>query len=454
MVAGSPRILVVEDEQNEREALARVLKLEGFDVVTAENAEQALSYLDEHLDMVLSDLRMEHTSGIDLLKYWKDKKPEVPFVLLTAYGAVDSAVEAMKAGAQDYLTKPVAPDELLSTIRRSMKTRHADSIIEHLVAGQKRETGFEEIVGESPPMQDVFDRVSKAAQATSTILISGESGTGKELIAEAIHRTSPRKDGPFIAVNMAAVPENLVESELFGHVEGAFTGATNTRIGKFEAANGGTIFIDEIGDFALESQAKLLRVLETLKVTPVGGNEEKEIDVRVVTATSRDLDEMVADETFREDLYYRIRVVTISLPPLRERGGDIPLLVRHFLDELANANGRPHMQVEDDLMHFLETYSWPGNVRQLRNCLESMVVMASRTTLTRKDLPVDFVQAWEEGEANLQIPLGTTIQELERQAIEQAIEECDGNRTAAAQSLGISVRTLQRKLKAWQDEDS
>jgi DNA-binding NtrC family response regulator len=297
-------------------------------------------------------------------------------------------------------------------------------------------------------MIEVFSRVRRAAKAESTILILGESGTGKELIAEAIHENSRRKGGPFVAVNMAAVPPGLVESELFGHVKGAFTGATVARIGRFEAANGGTIFIDEIGDFALESQAKLLRVLETRTLSPVGGNDQVDVDVRVVAATSRDLEERVAEGAFREDLYYRLTVVTIPLPPLRERRDDIPLLVRHFLPQLCQENSRPTLVPDPELMRFLQTFDWPGNVRQLRNCLESMVVMARGTELTLSDLPVSLARVDQRAGIEVQIPADMTLDDLEMKAIEEALGRCDGNRTHAARSLGISVRTLQRKLKA------
>jgi transcriptional regulator with PAS, ATPase and Fis domain len=284
--------------------------------------------------------------------------------------------------------------------------------------------------------------------ADSTVLITGESGTGKELIAQAIHQNSPRKDGPFVTVNMAAVPEHLVESELFGHVKGSFTGATESRVGRFEAAERGTIFIDEIGDFKLASQAKLLRVLENRTVTPIGSNDDRAINVRVVAATSRNLEEMVKDEDFREDLYYRLNVINLSLPPLRERREDIPLLVAYFLERLCKDSGKPMLQVAPELKEYLETYEWPGNVRQLRNCLESMVVLARDNCLTVDDLPATLDRVPSSAN-HVSIPPGTRLEDLEREAVEQALHRHNGNRTHAAEALGISVRTLQRKLKAW-----
>jgi DNA-binding NtrC family response regulator len=298
-------------------------------------------------------------------------------------------------------------------------------------------------------MQAVFDQIERVAETDATVLITGESGTGKELAAEAIHHRSPRRRGPFSAVNMAAVPETLVESELFGHMQGAFTGAATNRTGRFESADGGTLFIDEIGDLRLTSQAKLLRVLESRRITPVGGDASKEVDVRVIAATNKRLEAMVADDGFREDLYYRLNVVMIALPPLRERREDIPLLVRHFLGELCETYGRPMPEMDDRLEEFLLTYDWPGNVRQLRNCIESMLVLGDSRPLTRDDLPAMVEENPSRLEASLDIPSDVTLEELEKAAIRQALRRFDDNRTRAARSLGISVRTLQRKLKKW-----
>jgi DNA-binding NtrC family response regulator len=445
-------ILVVEHERGEREALQRVLRHENYHVLTAENAEQATDFFEERVDLVLSDVRMDAQGGIDLLRTWRRTRPETPVILLTADGDLQSAAEAVKLGARDCLTKPINSSELLMLIERSLETRKKEKTIQYLSEHVEDRLGAERIIGRSKPMLDVFTRVRRAARAESNVLVCGESGTGKELIAEAIHQNSPRRHGPFVAVNMAAVPASLAESELFGHIQGAFTGATATRVGRFEAADGGTIFIDEIGDFALESQAKLLRVLETRTITPVGSNEEKEVDVRVVAATARDLEQLVAEGTFREDLYYRLSVVTIALPALRDRRADIPLLVRHFLDELCRANNRPALVPNAELMRFLKSFHWPGNVRQLANCLESMVVMATNTILTMNDLPANIAGQEEHGET-IQIPPYMTIQDLEWHAVKQALQRHEGNRTRAAHSLGISVRTLQRKLKAWKQTE-
>ncbi len=445
---GTPRILVVEDKTSEREALARLLKMEHYEVDTADSARKALSFLREPIDLVLSDLKMSKSTGLDLLRYWKERRRETPFIMVTAYGEVDSAVEAMKLGAEDYLNKPVNPEELLLLVARCLETRRKDETIAELQSRLDERLGFERLIGHSAAMLEVFEHARRAAMTHSTVLITGESGTGKELIAEAIHQNSLRREGPFITVNMAAVPEHLVESELFGHVKGAFTGATDSRIGRFESANGGTIFIDEIGDFAWESQAKLLRVLENRTVTPIGSNNNREVDVRVVAATSRNLEAMVREGDFREDLYYRLNVVNLKLPPLRERRDDIPLLIQHILSELRQDIGKPNLVMDRELRSFLETYVWPGNVRQLRNALESMVVLASENELTMADLPATLHNA-PNATNSLTLPPGMSLEHLEREAIQQALAQHDGNRTHAAADLGISVRTLQRKLKAW-----
>ncbi|MFO7903399.1 MAG: sigma-54 interaction domain-containing protein [Planctomycetota bacterium] len=313
-----------------------------------------------------------------------------------------------------------------------------------------RHPKFEKIVTCSDLMLPVFDQASRAAKVDATVLITGESGVGKELVAEAIHANSPRRNGPFVIVNMAAVPESLIESELFGHVAGAFTGSTGTRVGRFEAAHGGTLFIDEIGDLALECQAKLLRVLENHCVTPVGSNENKSPDVRVIAATNRRLEDMVRQGKFREELYYRLNVVSIALPPLRERPEDVEPLINLFLKELSDAYQRPVPTLDRDLISFLQSYPWPGNIRQLRNCVESMFVLADSPTLTMDDVPE--MMAMEPRETvRIDIPERLTLEEVEKAVVFQTLDRCQGNRTRAARSLGISVRTLQRRLKRWEN---
>lgn len=443
-----PRILIVEDQPGEREALGRLLRQEGYDIELAGDPQQALTFLEEPVDLVVSDLRMGENSGIDLLRHWKARRPKTPFVMVTAHGDIESAVEAMKLGAEDYLTKPVNPDELLILLARCLEFHSKDETIRQLQERLDERLGFERIVGASKEILEIFEQARRAARSECTVLVTGESGTGKELIAEALHQNSLRREGAFVTVNMAAVPEHLVESELFGHVKGAFTSAIAARMGRFEAAHNGTLFIDEIGDFALASQAKLLRVLENHTITPIGSNDDKQVNVRVVAATSRHLEEMVRDREFREDLYYRLNVVTIHLPSLRDRPEDIPLLAAHFLKQMSEAHGKGELEYDSSLMHFLTSYEWPGNVRQLRNCIESMVVLARGSLLTLDDLPatLDSDPLLAGGRLT---PMGKSLRDLQRVAVEQALAEHQGNRTRAAEALGISVRTLQRKLKAW-----
>jgi DNA-binding NtrC family response regulator len=316
-----------------------------------------------------------------------------------------------------------------------------------------KDENFDHIVSCSPSMEGVFRAIEQAAPVESTVLVTGESGTGKELVAEAIHRRSRRSSGPYVTVNMAAVPESLVESELFGHIKGAFTGAGASRVGRFEAANGGTLFIDEIGDLRPASQAKLLRALENRVVTPVGGNEDRDVDVRIVAATNRRLEDMIDEEDFRDDLYYRLNIVRISLPALRERREDIPLLVNHFIDHFSQAYDRPAVTVDTELMDFLRANRWPGNVRELRNCVESMVVLADGKCLTMDDVPEMIRKESGHNNIRLEVPEDITLAEAEEAVIKQVLHRCDGNRTHAAHKLDISVRTLQRKLARWDDAE-
>ena len=445
-------MLVVEDHEGERRAIMQILRSEGFSVFGAEDADKAMGYIDENIDAVLSDLQMGDVSGIDLLNLWKQRKPDVQFILLTGHSSINSAVEAIKAGAYHYLTKPINPDELILLLKRSLESVSKDKEIDNLRRRLDQKFGLDQIVGQSKLMKDVFAKIQKAAPVDSTVLILGESGTGKELVAQALHHNSNRKKGPFVAVNVAAVPSTLVESELFGHVRGAFTGATDRRIGRFEQADGGTLFIDEIGDFELGLQAKLLRVLETFTLTPVGGHEDRKVNVRVVAATSRDLRKMVEEGKFREDLFYRLNVIAINLPPLRARPDDIPILVDHFLREIAaNKHTAPH-RVSPEVMRRFQAYRWPGNVRELRNVLERMMVLAEGEVLTERDLPDEITLGTADTSSRKDVPTGITMEELEKLAITKALDQCAGNRTHAANRLGISVRTLQRKLRQYELE--
>ncbi|MBV8779927.1 MAG: sigma-54-dependent Fis family transcriptional regulator [Phycisphaerae bacterium] len=451
-MANGGRVLVVEDHESERKALAAVLKADGFTVFGAENADKALGYIDENVDVVLTDLHMGDVSGIDLLTLWKKRQPDTQFILATGERNVASVVDAMRAGAYDYITKPINPEELTLLIHRAIEGLQKDKEIDHLRRRLDQRFGLDNIIGSSKLMKDVFARIQRAAPVDSTVLILGESGTGKELVAQALHHNSLRKKNAFVAVNIAAVPPTLVESELFGHVRGAFTGATDRRMGRFEQADGGTLFIDEIGDFELPLQAKLLRVLETFTVTPVGGHEDRKVDVRVVAATSRDINKMVANGTFREDLFYRLNVVSIQLPPIRDRPDDIPILVEHFLKEIAEQKRTAFRRVSPEVMRRFQMYRWPGNVRELRNTLESMMVLADGEMLTERDLPDRLATGSLPAANSRELPTGLTMEELEKLAITKALDQHGGNRTHAANRLGISVRTLQRKLRQYELE--
>jgi DNA-binding NtrC family response regulator len=446
----SGRVLVVEDNEIERRAISQILKSEGLSVFGAENADKAIGYVDENIDIVLSDLNMGDVSGLDLLNLWKKKKPDVAFIVVTGQSSINSAVEAIKSGAYDYVTKPLNHDELILLIRRALDTAQKDRELENLRRRLDQKFGLDQIIGQSKQMKDVYAKIQRAAPVDSTVLILGESGTGKELVAQGLHHNSLRKKGPFVAVNIAAVPPTLVESELFGHVRGAFTGATDRRVGRFEQADGGTLFIDEIGDFELPLQAKLLRVLETFTVTPVGGHEDRKVDVRVIAATSRDIVKMVHEGKFREDLYYRLNVVTIPLPPLRDRTDDIPILVDHFVKEISSHKNTPAKRVSPEVMRRLIQFRWPGNVRELRNTLESMMVLSDGDTMQESDIPERIMQGSADQATAKELPSDLTMEELERLAITKALDQSNGNRTHAAGKLGISVRTLQRKLRQYE----
>lgn len=437
------KVLIVEDRSREREALARLLRIEGYSVATAGGNDQALTKTADDVALVICDVRLGSDDGVELLKQWKAKKPSTPFVMVTAFGEVASAVTAMKHGALEYLLKPVNPEELLMIVRRAVSPARSDpsSLNSH------SDDGWMGMVGSSAAMKAMRASVRRIAHVDSLALILGESGCGKELVARAIHQFGTRCNGPFVTVNVAAVPETLVEAELFGTTKGAFTGADSDRIGKVEASAGGTLFIDEIGDFPLSAQPKLLRVLEDSTVMSVGSNQPKKFDVRFVAATSRNLEAMVAEGKFREDLYYRLNVLTIKLPPLRERGNDIAELVDFFVSEFQQKHNRPEVQLAQALRQFLMGFSWPGNVREMRNAVEHMIVMCDASTITLDHLPeylrrhAPLVQVDEAA--------GNRLDSIERAAVLEAISQHGGNRTHAAAALGISVRTLQRKLKQW-----
>jgi two-component system NtrC family response regulator len=444
-------ILVVDDEPAQRELLGGFLAKRGWSVELAAGGAEALAILRRtSIDLVLADYRMPDLSGIDLLKAIKQLNPEVPFVLITAYGSIGSAVEAMKAGAYDYLTKPIELEELVHLIHRIAERRQLLTEVQELRTQLRERFRVEGIIGDSSQMQEVLSLVARVAPTPSTVLIRGESGTGKELIAKAIHYNSPRHDRAFIKVNVAALPETLLESELFGHEKGAFTGATERRIGRFEAAQGGTLFLDEIGDLPLPLQAKLLRVLQEREIERVGSHQPIPVDIRILAATNQDLERAVGERRFRDDLYYRLNVFPIVLPPLRQRREDLPLLIEFLLQKFATRLGKPIAAVSREVMSVLLKYDYPGNVRELENIIERAIILARHEAIYVEDLPLHLRQAAAEEarETNTQhASLPEVLHAIERQMLLRALERHGGVQTRAAAELGISERVLRYKLR-------
>ncbi len=440
-------ILVVDDEKNTREALSTILREDGYDVLTAADGYQAMNIITGDLpDLILADLKMPGMDGLELLSRTRLKGFDIPFVMMTAYGTVESAVEAMKKGTEDYITKPINIEELQIQIKKILAHRKLVREAKDLRERLRDKYKFENIVGSSPQMQAVFKTVEQVASSRATILITGESGTGKELIASAIHQNGPRVEKPFVKVNCSALSESLLESELFGHERGAFTGAVATRQGRFEIAEGGTIFLDEIGEVSPSTQVKLLGFLQDRKFERVGGNRTFEVDVRLIAATNKDLEKAVSEGTFRQDLYYRINVITVKMPPLRERISDVPLLVDHFVKKYAKENGKEIEGVSPDALATLMTYRWPGNVRELENMVERAVVMCNDRIIGRRLFPVSPETNSPGLPEGPPIP-GSSLEEIEKYAIQKTLEAVGGNRTRAAEILKVSLRKIQYKLK-------
>ena len=474
-----PSVLIVDDEKHTREGLRQALE-DNYDVSVAASADEAFNLIEsQEYDVILTDLRMPGKSGLKVI----DKAltlPNKPAVLMmTAYGNIETAVEAMKRGAVDFLTKPVNIERLEVLMQRALKTKTLEVEVKQLHERLDEKFSFEGIVGHSAKLQEVIDRVKLVAPSKATVLVEGESGTGKELIAQAVHQSSPRARGPFIAVHCAALSENLLESEIFGHERGAFTGAMERRVGRFEAADGGTLFLDEIGEISASTQVKLLRFLETKTVERVGGSKPIPLDVRLVAATNRTLEQLVREGKFREDLFFRLNVVRITMPPLRDRREDIPVLLAHYLKFFSEENKMPPLTVEPGALRHLQAYPWPGNIRELRNFTENAVVLHRGGKLTEYDLEPRFrgeVLALPPG-SSMGNPagLGTTmgagsgaaaapafaspasvslsIQDNEKRLLREALIKARGNRTRAAELMGISRRTLHRKLADWPELD-
>ena len=449
-----PSVLIVDDEKNTREGLQQALA-DNYDVSVAANADEAYNLMQSQpFDVIITDLRMPGKSGLKVIDHalLQANKPAV--LMMTAYGTIESAVEAMKRGAVDFLTKTVNIERLEVLIQRALKAKTLEVEVKQLHERLDAKYQFDGILGHSPKIQAVIDQVKLVASSKATILIEGESGTGKELIAQAVHQTSPRSRAPFIPVHCAALSENLLESELFGHEKGAFTGAADKRIGRFESADTGTLFLDEIGEISLSTQVKLLRFLETRSIERVGGSKPIELDVRLVAATNKNLEELCRQGKFREDLFFRLNVVRLLLPPLRERSEDIPLLLVHYLKVFSEENGLPPLTLEPGALHTLQSYRWPGNIRELRNFCENAVVTHRGGKLTEYDLDPKYRGSVV---VSLSSPNGVaeqlSVEENEKRLLKEALLKVRGNRTKAAELMGISRRTLHRKLTQWPELD-
>jgi two-component system response regulator HydG len=456
------RILVVEDNPTMRDGLEQLLARVGHDVVSATGGDEALAACRERpTDLVITDFKMEGMTGLELIETMRkqDFPGDPDLVLITAYGTIDIAVDAMKRGAVDFITKPFDPDEFKVKIEKALRTRQLKRERDAFKAETEYLRGevdhhFGEIIGRSQSMLDIFESIRKVAETSSSVYIYGESGTGKELIARAIHRHSPRAAGPFIKVNCSALPDGLLESELFGHEKGAFTGAIKERKGRFELAQGGTLFLDEIADIPPSTQVKLLRVLQEKEIERVGGEKTIHVDVRIISATNRDLGPLVDRSQFREDLFYRLHIIPITVPPLRQRKEDIAPLVHHFIEAISSEIGKPIQGISDDAMVMLLRYDWPGNIRELENMIERAIVLCDRDTLGSEEFPLDRRAVARGADSLSPPPLGTisldeALARLERSMIERALEEARGVKTRTAELLGIKTSALYYKLEKY-----
>ncbi|MBL8239000.1 MAG: sigma-54-dependent Fis family transcriptional regulator [Bryobacterales bacterium] len=438
-------ILVVEDDPSLRRIMQLRMDHNGFRVLCAASGEEGLAAMDrEPIDLVLTDLMLPGLSGLDVLKHTKAQFPSTAVIVLTAFGSVETAVEAMKCGAHDYLTKPVDAEELMLAVQRALETVRLREEVGNLRMSVSRKFGFENILGHSPRLLYILDVAARAAQSEATVLIHGETGTGKELLAKAIHFNSPRAAKPFVAINCGAIPRELLESELFGHVKGSFTGAIAHKKGRIEMADGGTLFLDEIGEMPPELQVKLLRVIQEREIDKIGSNSPLKIDVRIVAATHRNLINMIEDNTFREDLYYRLAVIPLELPALRDRAQDIPILVDFFFARAREKNNRPQLTLSPALMPYFSAYRWPGNIRELENIMERITVLAEGPDVKLHDLPGSLTAVVPQSNA-VQVDMtetGISLEGVEKELIRRALEKHDWNQSQAARYLDISRKTL------------
>jgi len=445
------RVVLIEDNDSNREAISRALEKVGFSVISFALGEPAVKFLSEASEptVVVSDIRLPDSSGLDLLKKIKAVKPNIGVILITGYGSIEDAVEAMKHGADDYLTKPLDLFKLRKQVEAIANRLSLAEEVENLKNRLDKRYGIESIIGNSSAMEKVFEQVKLVAPTNSTVLITGNSGTGKELIANSLHQLSPRKHKRFLPLNCAAIPSTILESELFGYEKGAFTGAAQRRMGKFEVADHGSIFLDEISEISPDVQVKLLRILEGMEFMRVGGTELVKVDTRVIAATNKTLKIMVDEGKFREDLYYRLKVVEIHLPSLRERKEDIPLLVDHFIKQFSTEQNRKPPLVSPDVMNCLINNHWSGNIRELKNMLQSIIILHRNDTIGIEQLQPEYRIQHKEEVAYPEPTQGRTMGEIEKSAILNALNTTQGNRTKAAKALGIGLRTLQRKLKEY-----
>ncbi len=444
-----PTILIIDDDTSLRRVLEYNLREAGYGVAAAASGEEGLRLFTEaEPSLVISDMKMPGMDGMQVLKSIKERSPETPVIMITAFGSVDMAVEAMKAGAYDYITKPFNRDELRLTVAKALQFSSLSQENRQLKSQLADRADFGAIIGGSSAMEKVFQVVAKVADTEASVLITGESGTGKELVARSIHSRSSRKNGPFVAINCAAIPHDLLESELFGHVKGAFTGAVRDKTGKFALADGGTLFLDEVGELPPSLQPKLLRALQERVIEPVGGTKEQKLDVRVVAATNLDMEKAIADGTFREDLYYRLAVIPLHLPPLRQRRDDIPLLLRHF----CGRHGAETVQLDKAALAALVSYPWPGNVRELENLVERLLIMRNGDTITAEELPEKVLHNDRPVSADTVVnlpPEGYSLEQLEREVVMQALERNNWNQTAAARFLRIPRHTLIYRMEKY-----
>ncbi len=444
-------VLIVDDEVAIRESLETLLEMEGYQVATATSGEECLARIAEQpFDLILLDYALPERNGLEILKDLRERDPQLPVIMVTAYGTVENAVKAIQAGATNFIQKPWDNEKLLADVRAAVARRRAEEENIQLKRALKERYNFENIVGKSEPMLKIFDLVAQVAPSRSTVLIEGESGTGKELIAKAIHMNSPRKDRAFVPVNAGSMPPDLLESTLFGHVKGAFTSAVASKKGLFEVADRGTLFLDEIGTMSLDTQAKILRVLQDRKFRHLGGVQEIQVDVRIIAATNVDLKQLVREGKFRDDLYYRLNVITVHLPALRQRREDIPLLVDFFLKKFAKENDKPPRQVAPEALRFLLDYAWPGNVRELENVMERAVVLSTGPVIGLDLLP-DYISGSGAALQMMSTPSDASLfdimEECERRIITDMLEKCNWNQTEAAEQFRIPLSTLNQKIK-------